>query len=247
LRRPVSFTRPVPARTSFARHLIEHQHLTGETARLVRGTFGTANHNELAASATAVIGFLLWGVGVGQIYQDFYARAWRIKVRTLADQARFGIWFVVLSVLLGLFVVFAGSLRHAGWAVAAPAWLVVSTLFWLWTPRYLLHRRIGLRPLLPGALLTTLIVGGATATSPIFLGSTLNSDGQRFGPFGIVGALIGWAFVLTTITMACAVFSPAWADWRQSERHRAESARRPDPAPPTAPTQCESHAASDQP
>jgi hypothetical protein len=228
---------------AFARRLIEHQHLRGEPARLVRDTFGTANRNALAASAAAVIGFLLWGVGVGQIYQDFYARAWRIKVRTLSDQVRFGIWFAVLSGLLGAFIVFAGSLRHAGWAVAAPAWLVVSTAFWVWTPRYLLHGKIGLRPLVPGALLTTLIVGGATALSPIFLGSTLNSDGHRFGPFGIVGALIGWAFILTTISMACAVFAPAWADWRRSERQRVESARMPDPASPTAANQRESHAA----
>src|SRR5213078_2151918 len=95
------------------------------------------------------------------------------------------------------------------------------TAFWLWTPRYLLRGRIGLRPLLPGALLATLLIGGATATSPFFLGPTLNLDGKRFGPFGVVVALIGWAFVLTTISMACAVFSPVWTEWRERERATA--------------------------
>jgi hypothetical protein len=131
----------------FAQRLIEHQHLSGESAHLVAETFGTASQNTLAASVVAVVGFLLWGIGIGQIYQDVYARAWRIQVRTLSDQARFTIWFFVLSGLLGLFIVGAGSLRNIGWVAVVPVWLVISTAFWLWTPRYLLHGKIGLRPL----------------------------------------------------------------------------------------------------
>ena len=218
-----------PNTNAFAQRLIEHQHLRGETARLVRESFGTASRNALAASVVAVIGFLLWGIGIGQIYQDVYARAWRIQIRTLSDQARFTVWFFVLSGALGLFIVFGARLRHTGVAVAIPAWLAGSTAFWLWTPRYLLHKKIGLPSLLPGALLASLVIGGATATSPLFLGPTLNSDGKHFGPFGVVGALIGWAFVLTTISMVCAVFSPAWAEWRTSEAQPREPRETPEP------------------
>jgi uncharacterized BrkB/YihY/UPF0761 family membrane protein len=75
------------------------------------------------------------------------------------------------------------------------------------------------RPLLPGALLATLLLGGATATSPFFLGSWPNDDGRHFGSFGVVIALLAWGFILTTISMASAVFSPVWAEWRESERH----------------------------
>jgi hypothetical protein len=89
-------------RRSAAAH--HHQHLTGESARLISQTFGTASNNALAASVAAVVGFLTWGIGVGQIYQDVYARAWRIQVRALSDQARFTIWFFVLSGLLGVWV-----------------------------------------------------------------------------------------------------------------------------------------------
>jgi hypothetical protein len=206
---------------AFAQRLIEHQHLSGRAALLVHQTFGTVANNALAASAVAVIGFLLWGIGIGQIYQDVYARAWRIQIRTLSDQARFTVWFFVLSGLFGLFVVFAGPLRNTAWAAAVAVWLIVSTLFWLWTPRYLLHRQIGVRALFPGALLASVLIGGATLTSRFFLGASLNSDGRHFGSFGIVGALLAWAFVLVTITMACAVFSPVWADWRINERQGA--------------------------
>jgi hypothetical protein len=136
-----------------SRRLIEHQHLSGETAHLVRQTFGTVDNNALGASVLAVIGFLLWGIGIGQIYQEVYARAWRIRVRTLSDQARFTIWFFALFGLLGLFFVFAGTVKRSGWAVTIPIWLLVATAFWLWTPSYLLHRAVSVRALLPGALL----------------------------------------------------------------------------------------------
>jgi uncharacterized BrkB/YihY/UPF0761 family membrane protein len=120
---------------------------------------------------------------------------------------------LVLSGLLGLFVVFAGTLRDLGWLVGVPAWLVVSTVFWLWTPRFLLHGEIGLRPLLPGALLGSVVIGGATATSPFILGPWLNESGRQFGSFGVVLALLTWGFILVTISLVCAVFAPVWAEW----------------------------------
>jgi uncharacterized BrkB/YihY/UPF0761 family membrane protein len=45
----------------------------------------------------------------------------------------------------------------------------------------------------------------------------LNSDGKYFGSFGVVVALLTWGFILTTLSMVCAVFSPVWAEWRHTE------------------------------
>ena len=42
--------------------------------------------NAVAATVAVVISFLVWGIGIGQIYRDVYARAWRIKVGSVADQ-----------------------------------------------------------------------------------------------------------------------------------------------------------------
>jgi uncharacterized BrkB/YihY/UPF0761 family membrane protein len=203
---------------AFAQRLIDHLHLTGTTANLVSETFGSASSNALAATLAAAVSFLLWGIGIGQIYQDVYARAWGITVRSLADQLRFTIFFFVLGGLLGLGIASSEHFRDTGWAVLIPAWIIGGTAFWLWTPWLLLRGAIGLRALLPGALLAALVLGGANATSPLFLGGWMNSDGKYFGSFGVVLALIGWWFVLITISMVCAVFSPVWAAWRESER-----------------------------
>jgi hypothetical protein len=212
---------------AFAERLTTHLNLTGSTASLVQDTFGSASANAAAATITVVISFLIWGIGIGQIYQDVYARAWRIKVGSAADQGLFAIFFFVLTGAIALAVVSAGELRNTGWFVVLPVWIVGSTVFWLWVPRFLLHRKIGLRALLPGALLATLVLGGATATAPFFVAAPLNANGKAFGSFGVVLTMIGYVFIMITLSLVCAVFSPVWAGWRQSEkqRHEAGSAR----------------------
>ena len=77
-----------------SRELIKHQRLTGDTASLVKETFGTASHNALAASVAGLVGFLVWGIGIGRIYQDVYARAWRVQAGAPFDRGRFTIWFL---------------------------------------------------------------------------------------------------------------------------------------------------------
>ena len=139
-----------------------------------------------------------------------------------ADQALFAIWFFVFSGLLALMTVSASSLRTAGWLAVLPAWIAGSLLFWLWTPRFLLHRKISLRSLLPGALLATFVVGGTVGTSPLWIGPTLNQNAKAFGSFGVVVGLFAYILIVVTISMVCAVFAPVWAEWRRDEKQRKE-------------------------
>jgi membrane protein len=202
---------------AFADRLISHMNLGGSTASVVHDLFGTTSNNLVAASFTIVIGFLLWGLSIGQQYQDIYARAWRIHVGTVGDQARFTIWFFVASALVALMTVSASELRSNGWLVTLPVWIAGSMIFWLWTPRFLLHREISLRSLLPGALLATFVVGGTIATSPLWIGPTLDQNAKAFGAFGVVIGLLAYVLIVVTISMVCAVFSPVWAEWRRGE------------------------------
>ena len=202
----------------FAQHLVTHMKLTGTTATLVQSTFGTTSANALAASIAVLISFLLWGIGIGQIYQDVYARAWGVEVGSIADQGLFAVFFFLLAGSIAFAVVSAAKFRSAGLLALVPAWLVASTAFWLLVPSALLHRKVGLRALLPGALLASLVLGGTIVTSPLFVAPALNQNGKAFGSFGVVLTTIGYAFVLFTMTLVCAVFSPVWRSWRESER-----------------------------
>ena len=204
----------------FAQQLVAHVKLTGSTATLVEGSFGTTSSNALAATITVVITFLIWGIGIGQIYQDVYARAWGIKVGSIADQGLFALFFFLLSGAIALAVSSAARLRNDGLLVLVPVWLVASTAFWVLVPTMLLHRKVGLRALLPGALMASIVIGGCIATSPFFLAAPLNQNGKAFGSFGVVLTVIGYVFILITMSLVCAVFSPVWKSWRETERHR---------------------------
>jgi len=202
----------------FAKHLVTHLKLTGSTASLVESTFGSTSSNALAASIAVIISFLLWGIGIGQIYQDVYARAWGVEVGSLADQGLFALFFFVLAGAMAAQIIASERFQGADVLVLVPAWLIASTAFWLFVPSLLLHRKVGWRALLPGALMASFVIGGTIATSPLFIAAPLNQNGKAFGSFGVVLTVIGYVFVLLTMTLVCAVFSPVWRSWRESER-----------------------------
>ncbi len=220
-----AFYSPGGSVNTFAQHLVNHLNLTGDTATLVEGTFGSASSNAVAASVAVIVSFLLWGIGIGQLYQDVYARAWQVKVGSVTDQGLYAAFFFVFAGALALVIVAQSELGDTGrWAILVPAWLVGSLVFWLGVPHLLLHRRIGVRALLPGALLATIVLGGTAATSPLFLPATLAADGKAFGSFGVVLVVIGYLFVMVTLSLVCAVFSPVWLNWREAEKARDEGA-----------------------
>jgi len=204
----------------FAERLIDHQRLTGQTADLVRQMFGTASSNALAASLAAVVGFLFWGIGIAPIVQRLYAHAWRIEAGRASDQALYVIWFFVTSAAFALYLLGTEQLDGAGRALLVALWAIVSTAYWLWTPRFLLHRQVAMRQLLPGALLATFVTGGAILTSPLWIAPTLNANGRAFGAFGVALGIFAYTFIMITMSLACAVFAPVWREWRETERAR---------------------------
>jgi hypothetical protein len=54
-------------------------------------------------------------------------------------------------------------------------------------------------------------LGGAAATSPLYVAGWLDENAKYFGSFGITIGLLAWWLVLITLSMVCAVTSPVWA------------------------------------
>jgi hypothetical protein len=209
----------------FAQHLVDHLRLTGDTATLVQRTFGSASSNALAATVATVVSFLLWGIGIGQIYQNVYAKAWGIEVGSLADQAMYTVFFFVFSAAVAGVVIAQSEWGQGGrWVALFVVGGLGSLVFWLVVPYYLLHRQIGYRRLLPGSLMATVLIGGTAAVAPLFLPATLAANGRAFGAFGISLTIVGYLFTLITMTVASAVFSPVWFSWREEEKSRAAAA-----------------------
>ena len=51
----------------------------------------------------------------------------------------------------------------------------------------------------------------------------MNENGKAFGSYGVVVTLVGYMFVMITMSLVCAVFSPVWSSWRQAERQRRDT------------------------
>lgn len=222
---------------ALAERLITHMHLTGSTADLVRQTFGTTANNAVAATVAVVISFLFWGIGIGQLYRDVYTRAWRVETARASDQVLFAVWYFVTCGLLGLMLVVTTETAASSRALFIPVWLAASILYWLWTPLFLLHRKVPTKRLLPGALVGSFVLGGTIGTSPLWMGPTLNQNAKAFGSFGVVLALLAFVLIAITISMACAVFGPVWEEFRRAESDRRAAQAKPPAAGPTAEAQ----------
>jgi uncharacterized BrkB/YihY/UPF0761 family membrane protein len=180
---------------------------------------------------------LFWGIGIGQLYRDVYMRAWRVETAQASDQALFTIWYFVTCGLLGLMFVATTETASSSRALFIPVWLAASIVYWLWTPRFLLHRKVPTKKLLPGAILGVLVLGGTIGTSPLWIGPTLNQNAKAFGSFGVVLAIIAFVRIAITISMACAVFAPVWEEFRQAEEERKAAQAKAAAAKPTAEVQ----------
>ena len=100
------------SQNAFAQRIITHMRLNGSTASVARDLFSTPANNRLDATLTVIVGFLLWGLAIGQIYQDLYARVWRIRVGTAADQWRYTVWYFVTAGLIALTAVSVSNTPH---------------------------------------------------------------------------------------------------------------------------------------
>jgi uncharacterized BrkB/YihY/UPF0761 family membrane protein len=205
---------------ALAERLVARMHLTGDMAEIVRQTFGTASDNLVAATVGVVISFLFWGIGIGQLYRDVYTRAWHVETAQATDQVLFTIWYFVTCGFLGAMSAATTEAASSKRPLFIPVWFATAILYWLWTPRFLLHRKVPTRKLLPGALLGAFVLGGTVGTAPLWMGPTLNQNAQAFGPFGVVLALLAFMLIAITISMVCAVFGPVWEEFRQAEKER---------------------------
>jgi membrane protein len=193
--------------------------LTGETATLVHGVLSGASTNKLGSTLIAVASIVVFGLGYGRVLQLVHARSWGIELppRWLTDQMRY------LSTLLALLVIpllysiqtklLDGSPAWIAW-VLAPVWLVVLLGYFVWMPRELLHRRVSVRAVLPGAVFTTLTLIGLRIVSSFLLVRWLVWYGQYYGGLGIVMALFFWLMIGATILVIAAAISPALAERR---------------------------------
>jgi membrane protein len=106
-----------------------------------------------------------------------------------------------------------GEPSWIGWVLDL-GWLALLLVFFVWSPRLLLHHRVAARDLLPGAVFTVLGLVALRLISGFLLTRWLNWYSTTYGAFGIVIALFFWIVLIGTVLVLAADLSPALAHRR---------------------------------
>jgi membrane protein len=207
---------------AFARRIAHRLELTGTSAAFLNSVLAGAGKDRLVAVMVAVANVAVFGLGFGRVLQLAHARIWGLDLqRTIADQGRYLAVLLALMWLTCLGVLQLRYVRHTpawtGWMLDA-AWLVALTAYFVWAPRLLLHRRVGIRDLLPGAVITVAGLAALHVASTLVLGRWLVSYSDTYGGLGIVMAIVFWLIAATTVMMFAAALSPAVAAHRAAVR-----------------------------
>ena len=180
-----------------------------------------------AATASAVVGttsmvfFVLGGIAAATALQQIYERAFDLPHRGMKDILHRLAWLAVLigtSLLTG----WAGpGLRHAGGPVLlAAAGLVWATGFWWLTMRILLAGRS------PGGSCSRPPAPPACCTWPwrwssrSFFSAMVISDEKKYGPIGIIFALLSYLIAIGVVVILGAVVGLVWQE-RSSGKDQA--------------------------
>ena len=207
---------------AFANRIAHRLELTGPPAQFLNSVLVGAGKDKLIAVIVAIANIAIFGLGFGRVLQLAHSRIWGIELRsTFADQGRY---LVVLLALMWLTIVWILQIRYlhgiptwAGWALDV-AWLALLTAYFVWAPRLLLHRRVGVADLLPGAVITVAGLAALHVAASFILRRWLVSYSSTYGGLGIAMAILFWFIAAGTVMMFAAALSPAVAARRAAVR-----------------------------
>jgi membrane protein len=177
--------------------------------------------------ATGVIGGVLLVIAATS-----FARALERSLRTIWHTPRIGVtsawrWLAALvAVVIGLAAIVATRIIVVGDGAIPVIEFVAEVVIWgtLWWIAWwiVINRQVGLRALLPGAVLAGLGFAMAGLFGRLFLPPLLADSAQRFGVLGMAFTYIGWLLVLACILLIAATvgrvvyLSQSGRAWRRS-------------------------------
>ena len=198
---------------SAATGLIRHLGLNQQAAADVSHLFTSSTATSSAVTGTSWVFFALGGIAAATAIQELYERAFDLEGRGLKDTPRRLIWLAVLVGCAYLGGLIGPWLRDSGRPVLlAVIGLVALTAFWWFTMWFLLARRISWRELFPSALATAICWVGMEAVFSITFSSTVISYNKRYGPIGVVFALMSWLIAIGVVIILGAVAGLVWRE-----------------------------------
>ena len=168
---------------------------------------------------TGVIGFVVSFASASSFsraLQRMYARAWEVPsrggVRALRSSLVWIVGWLLMLQVSALVLKSLSGLPHGG-PLRTLVQLTVNTLLWWWTSRLLLGAAVSWRRLLPGAVLTAVLVVALTRLSSVFMPAFTRSNLDQFGPLGVVFAIGSWLVVFGGVLVVATVVGRQFSQW----------------------------------
>jgi membrane protein len=139
--------------------------------------------------------------------QYLYELSWeqpRLGVRGSSWSALGLASIIIYLAVLGALAATLRQLPGSGIILVATT-LLASFVFWLWLPYVLLAQRIRLRRLLPTAIVTSLGLAVLSIGSSIYLPHTIVVHSLRYGPIGVIFAILSWFVAFAFVVVAASV------------------------------------------
>jgi membrane protein len=223
-----------------AKEVIENLQLdrSSQTAELISDAMRTAESSRKTASVLGLAGLLWTGLGVVNALQYAWNTAWQVPGRGLRDKA------VGLAWLCGAGIVFMVSFAVSAGSQLLPWFLeplgILTGLatgvgLWLWTAHTLPNRRVGWRPLLPGALLGAIGFEVLKVLASFVVPRVVASSSELYGPVGVVFAVLAWLLLFGRLVVYAAVVEVVlWEQRHGTVQLTIEAPARPGVAPVSA-------------
>jgi membrane protein len=206
-----------------ARRLGLNHQAAADVGHLFTSSSATSN----AVTGLAWLFFILSGVAVAGAIQGLYEQIFGLGGRGVKDTHRRLIWLAFWVGWLFLTSVVVGPpVRAAGPAVFAIVGLIGFILFWWFTMWFLLGGRISWRRLFPPAVATGVFWLGMEAVFSVIFSGMVTSYDQKYGPVGVVFALMSFFIAIGVVIILGAVVGIAWQDRGLSFRAAFRKLRR---------------------
>jgi membrane protein len=204
------------AASGLSRRLGLNQHAAADLSHV----FAPASSTSAAVSGLAYVFFILGGIAAAAAVTDLYQQVFQLEPRGIRNLPREVAW---LAAVIGLSLIGSqvGPALHRtfGPIVLGALAVVYFALFWWFSMWLLLAGRIRWRVLLPAAIATAVCWLGMEIIFGLTISSAVISDDKKYGPVGVVFALMSFFIAIGVVIILGAVFGVVW----QERKHAVSS------------------------
>jgi membrane protein len=198
---------------SGATGLVRRFGLSEEAANAVRQALTSPSGASGTISGLSWVFFILGGIAAAAAIQELYERVFEVEGRGFRHTPRRVVW---LAAAVGFSLVASWlqpKLHHVGGIMLiAVVALVGATAFWWFSMWLLLAGKMAWRELFPSALATGIFWLGMVVVFRLTMSSTIISNFRKYGPIGVVFALMSLLIAIGVVIMLGALVGLAWRE-----------------------------------